>query len=222
VKTVSSIISPSIVKVALAPQLDPISQDEFDRLMARSKGKVYNLALRLSSNRQDAEDLTQEAYFRAYRNFKTFEGDRPFENWIMRIVTRLFLDLHRARKRRVQTMSYDAPRGFEGSDNALITMESAADGPNAEDILMDRVLPEDLEAALLELKPDQRQLVIMADVEQIPYQDIAVTLGVPVGTVRSRLHRSHKKLQQTLAQSRTKCGALRMCGSLCMCANLPL
>ncbi len=217
----STIISTETKTLSVEDQLDSHSQEQFERLMSRSKGKVYSLALRLSASRQDAEDLTQEAYFRAYRNFNSFEGDRPFENWIMRIVTRLFLDLHRARKRRVQTISYDAPRQFDGASDAVMTMESAADGPNPEEVLLNNVLPEDLELALRELKPDQQRLVLMADVEQIPYHEIALMLDVPVGTVRSRLHRSHKKLQQVLSKSRTNCGTVKSCGSMCQCINMP-
>ena len=73
-------------------------ESRFNDLMEATYRKVYNMAYRLSGNRSDAEDLTQEAYFRAYRSFHDFEGDRPFENWIFRIVTRLFLDLVRSRR----------------------------------------------------------------------------------------------------------------------------
>lgn len=171
--------------------------DRFSELMERSHKKVYNLAYRLSMNRQDAEDLTQEAFFRAYRNFNDYEGDRPFENWIFRIVTRLFLDLTRARKRRVQTMSFDAPRRSDYAEDMLM-VETADDQPTAEDLLMSQSMSEELEEALALLKPEQRLLVILADVEQLPYAEIAKTLGIPVGTVRSRLHRIHRRLRQTL------------------------
>lgn len=171
--------------------------DRFSELMERSHKKVYNLAYRLSMNRQDAEDLTQEAFFRAYRNFNDYEGDRPFENWIFRIVTRLFLDLTRARKRRVQTMSFDAPRRSDFAEDMLM-VETADDQPTAEDLLMSQSMSEELEEALALLKPEQRLLVILADVEQLPYAEIAKTLGIPVGTVRSRLHRIHRRLRQTL------------------------
>ncbi len=176
------------------PQVD---QARFSDLMERTHKKVFNLAFRLSMNRQDAEDLTQEAYYRAFRNFKDYEGDRPFENWIFRIVTRLFLDLNRSRKRRVQTISYDAPKLSDNADNPLV-VETADNSMNAEVILMETSVSEELEEALSTLKPDQRTLIMLADVEQMPYQEIAQVTGVPVGTVRSRLHRAHKKLRAVL------------------------
>src|SRR4051812_24216946 len=88
-------------------ELNERDQIRFNDLMAESYKKVYNMAYRLSGNRNDAEDLSQEAFYRAYRSFGDYEGDRPFENWIFRIVTRLFLDLLRNRRRRVKTVSYD-------------------------------------------------------------------------------------------------------------------
>lgn len=173
-------------------------QARFRDLMDRTYKKVYNLAYRLSGNRADAEDLTQEAFFRAYRGFEDFEGDRPFENWIFRIVNRLFLDLVRTRSRRVQTVSYDAPlRTDKGGE--LTSVETADFQPNPEQSLLEGTLSEEVEAALYRLKPEQRLLVLLADVELMPYSEIAEIIGVPVGTVRSRLHRAHKALRQMLA-----------------------
>lgn len=176
---------------------NPTQTDQFVAQMERTHKKVYNLAYRLSMNKQDAEDLTQEAFFRAYRSFADYEGDRPFENWILRIVTRLFLDLKRARRRRVQTSSYDAPKRALGSDDQLF-IEPADPNSNTESMLFEGTLSEEMEEAIAQLKPEHRTLVILADVEQMPYGEIAEMLNVPIGTVRSRLHRSHKKLRALL------------------------
>jgi len=169
----------------------------FRGLMNETYKKVYNLAYRLSGDRSDAEDLTQEAFFRAYRSFDSYEGDKPFENWIFRIVTRLYLDLIRSRKRRVQALSYDAPISNDKTDDQ-VHLQAQDDNPNPEQALFMRSVSEDLAAALNALKPDQRTLVLLADVEQIGYQDIAEILGIPMGTVRSRLHRAHKKMKSIL------------------------
>jgi RNA polymerase sigma-70 factor (ECF subfamily) len=171
----------------------------FNELIAGTYRKVFNLAYRLSGNRQDAEDLTQEAFFRAYRSFQDFEGDKPFENWIFRIVTRLYLDLNRNRRRRIQAVSYDAPVRADGHDDAM-QMDVADDAPDPEETMIRRAMSEPVEQALALLKPEQRTLVILADVKGMPYQDIADVLDVPVGTVRSRLHRAHKLLRQVLAE----------------------
>lgn len=172
---------------------------EFNQLMSRTYRKVFNLAYRLSGNRADAEDLTQEAFWRAYRSFETYQGDRPFENWIFRIVTRLFLDLRRRRNRRIKAISYDAPLRPDGSDDS-VQFEKADDGPNPEEVLMGATVSEELEESLSRLTEEQRELVWMADVQQIPYKDIAALLKTPVGTIRSRLHRAHKQLRQYINQ----------------------
>lgn len=191
--------------------LSPAEQLRFDDLMERTYRKVYNFAYRLAGNRPDAEDLTQEAFYRAYRGFRDYEGDRPFENWIYRIVTRLFLDLMRARKRRVQTISYDAPLRPDFGDDT-VTLEQADDAPDPEQHLLKDLFSEDLERALAQLKPAQRLLVVLADIEGVPYDQIAQIVGVPVGTVRSRLHRAHKQLRALLHRSPTVApSSLRFC-----------
>jgi RNA polymerase sigma-70 factor, ECF subfamily len=174
----------------------------FNELSEQSYRKVYNMAYRLSGSRPDAEDLTQEAYFRAYRSFRDYEGDRPFENWIFRIVTRLYLDLLRNRRRRVQTVSYDnALPGDVGNDK--VHFEIADEAPSPEELFVDQEFSEPLQEALASLTPDQRELIELADVKQVPYAEIAEMLGAPVGTIRSRLHRTHKALKQKLEQSRS-------------------
>lgn len=191
-----------------------VDQARFSDLMRQSYRKVFNLAYRLAGNRSDAEDLTQEAFFRAYRGFHEYEGDRPFENWIFRIVTRLFLDLVRSRKRRIQAVSFDAPVRTDSGEETL-AVQTADDAPNPEEALMRYTLSEDLERAMSELRPEQRMLVILADVEQMPYAEIAQVAGVPVGTVRSRLHRAHKKLRQSLDSAHKRQAASR--GGLRLC-----
>jgi RNA polymerase sigma-70 factor (ECF subfamily) len=171
----------------------------FEDLMKRTQKKVYNMAYRLSGNAADAEDLTQEAYFRAYRSFDSYEGDKPFANWILRIVTRLYLDLLRYRRRRVQTVSYDNPLHKDSGEDDLF-FEQADNTENPESVLMDSTLGEELENALRSLPAEQRLVVMLADVEGIPYKDIAEILDAPVGTIRSRLHRTHKALRKQLAR----------------------
>jgi RNA polymerase sigma-70 factor (ECF subfamily) len=182
------------MSIAIAAHVD---QADFSALMHRSYRKVFNLAYRLTCSRSDAEDLTQEAFFRAYRGFQEYEGDRPFENWIFRIVTRLFLDLVRSRRRRVQTVSFDAPVRTDAGEESL-AVQIADGAPNPEELLMRQTFSESLQSALEGLRPEQRLLVILADVEGMPYAEIAQVAGVPVGTVRSRLHRAHRKLRQAM------------------------
>jgi RNA polymerase sigma-70 factor (ECF subfamily) len=179
--------------------LDPLEQVRFNELMAETYRKVYNMAYRLAGNRADAEDLTQEAFYRAYRSFGDYEGDRPFENWIFRIVTRLFLDLLRNRRRRVKAVSYDTPLVSSGGEDNLY-FDMADDKPSPEEEVLGDAFSEDLQRALDSLTAEQRLLVTLADVEGMPYKDIADLLGKPVGTIRSRLHRTHKLIRSRLEQ----------------------
>jgi RNA polymerase sigma-70 factor (ECF subfamily) len=180
---------------------DTREDGRFAALMEATYKKVFSLAYRLSGNRSDAEDLTQEAFFRAYRSFDDYEGDKPFENWIFRIVTRLFLDLLRSRRRRVRAMSYDVPLQSDGIDEP-VHFDVADSAPNPEAQLMNASFGEDLQKVLNSLPEEQRALVILADVEQMPYREIAELLGKPVGTIRSRLHRAHKLMRSKLERLR--------------------
>jgi len=171
-------------------------QERFNALMESTYRKVYNMAFRLAGNRNDAEDLTQEAYYRAYRSFSDYEGDKPFENWIFRIVTRLFLDLLRSRRRRVQTVSYDAPLPTSGEDTVHFDVADVT--PTADTMMANNTMSEDLQTVLASLTEEQRMLVLLADVEGLPYKEISEMMNKPVGTIRSRLHRTHKLMRQRL------------------------
>ena len=189
-------------------ELNEVDTQRFNSLMEDTRRKVYNMAFRLSGSRTDAEDLTQEAFFRAYRSFKDFEGDRPFENWIFRIVTRLYLDVLRSRRRRVSTVSYDAQLPHEiGLDG--VHFEVADSSPSPQEQMINSAYSEDVEAALGSLSHEQRELIEMADIQQIPYQEIADKLGKPVGTIRSRLHRTHKALRAEIEHRRRQEMSLR-------------
>jgi RNA polymerase sigma-70 factor (ECF subfamily) len=161
--------------------------------------KVFNMAYRLAGNRPDAEDLTQEAFYRAYRSFSDYEGDKPFENWIFRIVTRLFLDMLRSRRRRIKAMSFDAPLQKDGSEESLF-FDVPDHRPTPESEVLDNSFSEDLQRTLLSLSTEQRLLVTLADVEGMPYKEIADIVGKPIGTIRSRLHRTHKLMRIRLEQ----------------------
>jgi RNA polymerase sigma-70 factor, ECF subfamily len=184
-------------------QLSEYDQRRFDSLMQESYRKVFNMAYRLAGSRTDAEDLTQEAFFRAYRSFLDYEGDRPFENWIFRIVTRLFLDLLRSRRRRIKPVSFDAPLNHGVGDENLF-FEVPDDSSNPENKVMSGTFSEDLQRAMNSLSPEQRLLVTLADIEEIPYKEIAEMIGKPVGTIRSRLHRTHKLIRAKLEQGKAK------------------
>ena len=162
----------------------PPSWDEVVRTHA---DRVYRLAFRLSGNRADAEDLTQETFVRVFKSLAEYTPG-TFEGWLHRITTNLFLDMVRRRQR----IRFDALP--EDAGDRLASTES---GP--EQAFDETNLDPEIQAALDALPPDFRVAVVLCDLEQLSYEEIAATLGIKVGTVRSRIHRGRVLLRQALA-----------------------
>src|SRR5579862_2099342 len=124
----------------------PIDRIEFERLVSRTKRQAYNIAYRMTGNRDDAEDLTQEAYLRAFRSFSTYNRTLPFEGWFFRILSNLFIDLMRRRPKH-KPLSLDQPMSDEDTDdNLLLQIPDSMAGP--EETLMEQILDERLQSAL--------------------------------------------------------------------------
>ncbi len=178
----------------------PLTEREVERFRAlqnENYKQVFNLAYRLSGTRSDAEDLTQDAFVRAYQAFDDYSDKRPFNNWVFRIVTRLYLDMLRTRRRRVKTASYDTPlQSSSGEENLYFEMSD--DKLNPERATVDGEYSEKMQKALNHLSPKQRLLVTLADIEDVTYREIGEMLGIPIGTVRSKLHRIHKLLREKM------------------------
>lgn len=154
-------------------------------LVAEHADSVYRLALRLSGNQHDAEDITQETFMRVFRSLKNYQPG-TFEGWLHRITTNLFLDMVRHRgKIRMEALPEDYER-VPGND---MTPEQAYTVANLDPALQE---------ALDELSPDFRVAVILCDVVGLSYDEIAETLGVKMGTVRSRIHRGRTQLRASL------------------------
>jgi RNA polymerase sigma-70 factor (ECF subfamily) len=149
--------------------------------------RVYRLAFRLSGNRADAEDLTQETFVRVFKSLAEYQPG-TFEGWLHRITTNLFLDMVRRRQR----IRFDALP--EDAGDRLPSRES---GP--EQAYDQRNLDPEIQRALDALPADFRVAVVLCDLEQLSYEEIAATLGIKVGTVRSRIHRGRALLRQALA-----------------------
>ncbi len=169
---------------------------EFEKLVERTKRQAYNIAYRMTGNRDDAEDLTQEAYLRAYRSFATYNRQLPFESWFFRILSNLFIDLMR-RKPKQKPLSLDQPVGDDESDVNLL-LQIPDENANLERNLMDTVMDERLQAALSVLPEAFRTAVMLCDVEGKSYEEIAVAMGSSIGTVRSRIHRGRTILRRLM------------------------
>ncbi|HET9871620.1 MAG TPA: RNA polymerase sigma factor SigE [Propionibacteriaceae bacterium] len=152
--------------------------------------RVYRLAYRLTGNRHDAEDLTQDVFVRVFRSLHRFQPG-TFEGWLHRITTNLFLDS----ARRKQKIRFDGL--VEGSADRL-----PSTWPSPSEALADADLDHDVAAALAALTPDFRAVVVLCDIEGMTYEEIASVLDVKIGTVRSRIHRGRAQLRAALAHRR--------------------
>ena len=175
-----------------------ISDDhrEFERLVERTQRQAYNMAYRMTGNRDDAEDLTQEAYLRAYRSFNTYNRQLPFESWFFRILSNLFIDVLRRRPKQ-KPLSLDQPMGDEDADDNLL-LQIPADNANPELNLLEGVMDEKLQGALSALPEPFRIAVLLCDVEGRSYEDIAQVMHSSIGTVRSRIHRGRSLLRDAM------------------------
>jgi RNA polymerase sigma factor (sigma-70 family) len=163
----------------------------WEEIVREHSARVYRLAYRLTGNRHDAEDLTQETFVRVFRSLHTYSPG-TFEGWLHRITTNLFLDQARRRQRvRIETIGDDTERWV--SPDALATPERAFENGN---------LDHDVQRALDALPPEYRAAVVLCDIEGLSYEEIAVTLGIKLGTVRSRIHRARARLRVALEHRR--------------------
>ncbi len=161
----------------------------WDEVVRQHADRVYRLAYRLTGNQHDAEDLTQETFVRVFRSLASYKPG-TFEGWLHRITTNLFLDMVRRRARiRMEALPEDTDR-LPGL------------GPEPEQVFSDTHLDPMLQAALDELAPEFRAAVVLCDVEGLSYEEIGTTLGVKLGTVRSRIHRGRTALRGALERRR--------------------
>ena len=158
----------------------------FDEIVARYSRRVYAICLRYFGDPSEAEDAAQETFVILLRRASTYRGGAAFSTWLYRVTTNVCHDLGRRRARRPQPVHNDM----------------ADEHPSADDLLANRELGLDLEQALATLDAEQREAVVLHDVAGVPYADIAARLGVPVGTVKSRIARGHARLATVLVDRR--------------------
>ncbi len=163
----------------------------WEEIVREHSARVYRLAYRLTGNRHDAEDLTQETFVRVFRSLDSYVPG-TFEGWLHRITTNLFLDQVRRRKRIRMDVTGDESAAWPSVD-ALSSPERAYEHGN---------LDSDVQRALDALPPEYRAAVVLCDIEGLSYEEIAVTLGIKLGTVRSRIHRARARLRESLEHRR--------------------
>jgi len=173
----------------------------FERLVAERSAEVYALLYRLTSDPEEARDLTQETFLRAFQSISRFRGDADLKTWIYRIAINQARNRWRwwKRRRRDVTVSLDDSRG--SSEQPLSASLKNEDAPDPEQETLAHEREGQLRAALLGLRSAYREAVILRDVEGFSYEEIATTLEISIGTVKSRLSRGRLELRHMLEGS---------------------
>ena len=169
----------------------------FEALLEPILDGAFGTALRFTRNRSDAEDLVQEAALLACRGFKSFEQGSNFKAWFFRVLTNCFYSTYRKRKRQGTEIELDdAPELYLYCQTAAVGLHAQTEDPAQQ--LMGKMATEQVEAAIAALPDEYRVVAALYFIEDFSYQEIAEVVGVPVGTIRSRLHRGRRLLQKAL------------------------
>jgi RNA polymerase sigma-70 factor (ECF subfamily) len=166
----------------------------FEALVEAYEKSMFNLAFRLVPDKEDAMDIVQEVFLKAYQALPKFRGDSRFSTWIYRVCMNASLD-HLRRKQRTQVFSLDEPIMLGESP---ITRDIRDDGDSVEDLVENRSLGDRVMKVLQDLEPVHRAVIILSDVRGFSYQEIADIMGVSIGTVKSRLHRARNMVRRLL------------------------
>lgn len=158
--------------------------------------QVYRVARRLAGSREEAEDLVQETYSRAFRAWHTFTPGTNLRAWLLRILTNLNVDRGRRAQRAPQTTPLEEGDYYLANKLA----ESSGEDVLEQDRVVERLSQDAIVNALSSLAPDFRNVVVLVDIGEFSYADAAQILDVPIGTVMSRLHRGRRQLKQRLAE----------------------
>jgi RNA polymerase sigma-70 factor (ECF subfamily) len=185
------------------PEAEPrkLAEDARDRIRFEEEAleladQVYRVARRLVSTREEAEDLMQETYARAFRAWRSFRPGTNLRAWLFRILTNLNIDRGRRRQRTPDTQPLE-----EGDYFLYNRLEQTGRDSNAdEDRVVERLSQDDVVSALSALPHDFRDVVVLVDIGDFSYADAAQILEIPIGTVMSRLHRGRRILKQELAE----------------------
>lgn len=163
-------------------------QEAFTKIVENHKKKIFYLAFDLTGSRQDAEDLSQEVFLKAFRSLKTFKGEASIGSWLYRIALNTFLD----RKRK---LSFQAERDSQPLEEG----KEPADTDNPENYTESRQIQQHIEAALTQLSPRERAVFVMRHYREMPGKEVGKLLNISEGTVKSLLFRAVKKLQKLLS-----------------------
>ena len=166
----------------------------FERDALQYMNQLYAAAMRYTKNPEDAQDLVQDTYAKAYTSFHQFEPGTNLKAWLYRVLTTTFINTYRKDQRRPQTSDSE----LEDWQIAEASSHTSDQGKSTEDVVLENLPDSDIKNALAEIPEEFRMAVFLADVEGFSYKEIAEIVGVPAGTVMSRLHRGRKQLREKL------------------------
>ena len=167
----------------------------FERLMHKYRRSVYYLIFRVVRNPEDAEDLTQETFIKAFGSIARFDPKFAFSTWLFKIATNNSIDF--IRRKKMQTLSIDAPSAQEDSPASLLQIVDTALTPNEQMLKKER--KEYLQAAIEQLPPRYRQLIELRYYKEYSYEEVTQAMGLPLGTVKAQLHRARELLTELLS-----------------------
>lgn len=176
-------------------------QKDFNEEIIPHLDALYNFGLRLTSDPNDAEDLVQDTIVKAYRFFSSYEKGTNAKAWLFRILKNSYINNYRKKSKKPQEVDYDEVATFYETIRAERTETS-----DLEDKMFRELIDDDISNALDEIPEDFRTVVLLCDVEDFTYEEIANMLDVPIGTIRSRLHRGRNLLKAQLLEYATKRG----------------
>ena len=174
---------------ALFKSDEPKANAEFEREAVPHMDALYNFAIKMTGDSDDASDLLQETYLKAFRFWEHFEKGTNCKAWLFRIMKNTFINTYRKNKKEPDKVDYEEIENFYEN-----IKPSSTDSAHLEKDIYDNLLDDELSSAISSLPEDFRTVIILCDIEGYTYDEIADFVDVPVGTVRSRLHRARKML----------------------------
>lgn len=168
-------------------------QDAFAEVIELYKDKVFQICYRMLGNRHEAEDISQEAFIRAYVNIHTFNQKRKFSTWLYRIATNLCIDRIRKKK-----PDYYLDAEVTGTEGLTMYSQVAAEGQLPEEEVEEMELQAEIQRQILKLPDKYRSVIVLKYIEELSLQEISEILDLPLGTVKTRIHRGREALRKQL------------------------
>jgi RNA polymerase sigma-70 factor (ECF subfamily) len=194
ISTPDSSSAGELVRVEREKESAAERKKRFERDALQYMNQLYAAAMRYTKNPEDAQDLVQDTYAKAYTSFHQFEPGTNLKAWLYRVLTTTFINTYRKDQRRPQTSDSE----LEDWQIAEASSHTSDQGKSSEDVVLENLPDSDIKNALAEIPEEFRMAVYLADVEGFSYKEIAEIVGVPAGTVMSRLHRGRKQLREKL------------------------